>query len=115
MRERTPTPIYLWHCSLCGASHTRMVAEKQGYATVGHIHYLDTIDWDPDKEFGSILVPQGKGKAFVKAGEWAPGEDPYDQFPRVKKRFEDALWEWLDKGWMAVADVKEILTDFEED
>jgi hypothetical protein len=87
-------------CPLCGHSVPEKRAIKAGYTTVDWIGYFDSIDWDPNKPFGTAFYATGGHPG--PTANWFPiqPEDAPELFEAVKGRFLQALREWLDKGWI---------------
>lgn len=87
-------------CPVCGHSIPEKRAIKAGYTTVDWIGYFDSIDWDPNKPFGTAFYATGGHPG--PTANWFPiaPEDAPELFEAVKGRFLQALREWLDKGWI---------------
>lgn len=104
---RVTERIYGALCPVCGKTIIDR-AVKVGYVSVGRTPYFETIDWDPNKPFGVSFAAGGKGS--FKDREYIGPEDAPELFEQVKKRFLDALGEWLGKGWITEEEVREVLS-----
>lgn len=85
-------------CPCCGRAIPQNRAIKIGSITVDRVPYFESIEWDENKPFGTSYLPAGRGSFH----DWLPlkPEDAPELFEAVKKRFLDALGEWLRKGWL---------------
>ena len=106
VRER-PTKFTLYALRpVCGKTLTDR-AVKLGGVTVGKTPYFETIEWDKNKPFGVAIATGGRG-SFT---EWhhISEKDAPELFEGLKGRLLQALQEWLDKGWIERAEVKELV------
>lgn len=106
VREK-PTKFTVYAlCPVCGKTVTDR-AVKLGGVTVGKTPYFETIEWDKDKPFGVAIATGGRG-SFT---EWhhISKEDAPELFEGLKERLLQAVKEWLDKGWIEGAKVKELI------
>lgn len=92
--ERTVAAL----CPICGKTCPESRALKVGNITVGKVNYFESIDWDPNKPFG--VSYQAGGRGSFRSWEHINPEDAPELFEAMKKRFLDALSEWVQKGWI---------------
>jgi hypothetical protein len=105
----TPGKVVLYAlCPVCG----RAVPERRGTVrgskgvNIETEPYFDTIQWEPDKPFGIARPATGKGS--FSQSSYIDREDAPELFEAVKRRFLNALREWLHKGWIQPEDLKNL-------
>jgi hypothetical protein len=90
-------------CPVCGASHGKRN---------GRNFWERTKDFDPDKPFGVVQDIGRVGKSGIRTiGYFGPDDDPDGYFPFVKTRLLQAVREWVDKGWIAPAEIITVIPE----
>ena len=95
-------------CPVCGRSiPENRVTVRGTYGAIETQPYFDSIQWDPAKPFGMKMPANGKnsfaGWDYIDISE-AP-----ELFEALKKRFLDAIKEWVDKGWLSKKELQRII------
>lgn len=95
-------------CPLCGrAIPERRVTVRSNLGALETKPYFDSIDWDPDKPFGIRLPTNGKGS--FKDWSYIDKDEAPVLFEALKRRFLEALREWVDKGWITEDEVANLI------
>ena len=91
-------------CPICGRTcpENRVVSRDGGEKQTAP--YFESIDWDPAHPFGLRLSAAGKGS--LQDWQYINPQDAPELFEALKKRFKDAIKEWMDKGWLEPSDIQ---------
>ena len=114
-RTRNPnmaTEMRKAFCPICGRTAGREVTKRvkgKHYIALEHGNYWDrTKDYEADKPFGVIQTTEGRG-TITTTGYFNPEDDKDGFFPLVKARMMQAMKEWIDKGWITIDELKQVL------
>lgn len=101
--------VYHCSCPVCGRRIPEKRAIKAGnFHVIDHIGYFQSIDWDPDKPFGSAWEPSGYGSVGNNARTITPDEVP-ELFRSLKGRMLQSIVEFRTKGWMTEEEIQSAL------
>jgi len=96
-------------CPICGRSiHEQRATARNIYGALEKKPYFETIDWDADKPFGVRLATSGRGS--FKNWDYIDRDEAPELFEALKKRFLEAIKEWLHKGWLSKEEVAGSIT-----
>jgi len=91
--------IFRAFCPVCGKSISdRRTVLRQGSVTLETQPYFESIQWDEDKPFGTMLLAAGRG-SFTQWDYINPDDAP-ELFEAVRVRLIQAVREWINKGWL---------------
>lgn len=112
----------VWFCPICGISHGKRCLVPEGsrlrnsylkYVDYPVVHYLKSIEFDPDKPFACELEAHGRGKGKTVSRYLQPADCP-DDFEPVKARLLQVVSEWVRKGWLRPDEMAEATTHTSE-
>jgi hypothetical protein len=99
-------------CPVCGTAHGVEVTETvpgKRYIKLQRRNYWERVKgFDPAKPFGVIQETSGRG-SFKLVGYFGPEEDKDGFFPLVKARLLAAVKEWVNKGWITRAELRQAI------